>query len=146
MKRLGTMVFAFIVSFLAASALGTAVALAWRGDDSYVPVVGAAFVVAGITAPLLAVASLFGDARRAIGRTVGGLILLLGLLAFGIIAVELGAQGSLRAASRGIEAAALLFFSCALAVWLQGAVFRSAAGRRQGTPPPMRFGRNAVGR
>jgi len=143
MRRLGTMVLAFILSFLAASALGTAIVLAVRGDDSYVPVVAAAGIVAVITAPLLAVASLFSNARKAIGRTSHGLIALLALLAFGIAAVELGAQGSLRAASRGVGAAAILFVSCALVVWLQGVVFRFDARRRR-EEPPVRFGRGAA--
>jgi hypothetical protein len=147
MRRLGTMVFAFIVSFLVASAFGTAVVLLLRGDDSYVPVVFAAGIVAAIAAPLLAVASLFAGARRAVGRAAWGLILLLGLLAFGIAAVELGAQGTLRAASRGAGTAAILFASCALAVWLQGGIFRSDARRRQETQePPVRFGRGAAPR
>jgi hypothetical protein len=147
MKRLGIMVLAFIASFTAASTFAAAVVLTWRGDDSYMPAVGATFILAAVTAPLLAVASLFTDARRAIGRVVWGLTVLLGLLAFGIIAVELGAQGSLRAAARGVEAAAVLFFSCVLVVWLQRAIFRFFfTGRRQETPPPMRFGRNAVSR
>jgi hypothetical protein len=145
MKRLGIMVLAFIASFTAASAFAAAVVLAWRGDDSYMPAIGATFILAAVTAPLLAVASLFTDARRAIGRVVWGLTVLLGLLAFGIIAVELGSQGSLRAAARGVEAAAMLFFSCVLVVCLQGAIFRFFTGRRQETPP-MRFGRNAVSR
>lgn len=147
MQRLGTMVFASIASFLAASAFAVAVVGVWRGDDSYMPVIAAAFIVAAVAAPLLAIASLFSDARRATGRVLWGLTIVLGLLAFGIVAVELGAQGSPRAASRGIEAAALLFVSCALVVWLQGAVFRAFARRRQETsPPPVRFGRGAASR
>jgi hypothetical protein len=141
------MVFGLILSFLAASALGTVIVLTLRGDDSYVPVVFAAGIVAVVALPLFAVASLFSEAQRAIRRTAVGLVMLLGLLAFGIAAVELGAQGSMQAASRGIEMAGILFLSCAFAVLLQGAVFRSDARRREKTPPPaVRFGRGAASR
>lgn len=144
MRWLSTIIFALLMSALVGSFVSAGLGLYFLNDgEAYVVLVMTALAAAVVAAALFAFALLL-PVRRGAVRFVGyALLIVLAVMAFGIAAVEFGAQGSVNAASRAMETAGLMFCSAALVVVLQWILFRRAANYEKPIPE-IRFGRQGA--
>lgn len=143
MRSLGTIVLALCGSALVGSVVAIAIGLIVRGDDSYVAVVMAALAVSVAAVPVFALARLMAKPVDAARRVAKVLIVLVALAAFGIAAIEVGAQGGFAQAYRGIEMASMMLVANVASLLVQWLVFRSdkVAPEPQQT---IRFGRQGA--
>ncbi|MER2536212.1 MAG: hypothetical protein ABTQ31_13735 [Rhizobiaceae bacterium] len=144
MRWLGTVLFALLTSAVVGLFVAAALGLYFLSDgEAYVVLMMTALIAAVVAAVLFGVALLL-PVRKGAVRVLGyGLLVVLALMAFGVAAVEFGAQGSVNAASRAIETAGLMFCSAALVVAMQWMMFRRAASVEKPLPE-IRFGRQGA--
>lgn len=140
MRLLVTLIIGLIVSTIAGSALGVALAEWTQGDEAYILVFAAVPLMALVAGIFNVVAWTRPVPARAFGNVAKFLLILIVLMLFGLAALELGAAGTFPSAWRGIRLMLAMAASSAVTVAAQWLIFRWRAARPVAPPPP-RFGR-----
>ncbi len=144
MNLTGSIVFALAGSIALSVAAGTALGTFLAEPEILVVVLVAAVPLAIVSILLFALASLRPVRRTATARMATTLAILLALVAFGLAAANLGAEGTMASATRGTKVIFVLLVSCLTVVLVQWLIFRRDPP--PGHVPPMKFGREGANR
>ena len=145
MRLLFALILGLIVSTLAGSTVGVALAEWAQGDEAYILVFMAVPLVALIAGIFNVVAWTRPVPARAFANVAKFLLFLIAMMLGGLATLELGAAGTFPAAWRGIQLMLAMAASSAVTVIAQWLVFRWRAAKAA-TPPPPRFGRQPEAR
>lgn len=144
MGATASIVLALAASTVISVALGTTLGMVLGIDDALVIVLATVPVVAVASTVFFLLACLRPDRRAATAKVAVVLAILLCLAAFGLAAVNLGAEGTLSAAAPGTKVIMVLLVSCLVVVQVQWLVFRRPPPPKQISP--MQFGREGANR